>query len=123
MEKHKILYVDDEPTNLLLFEINLKKRFHVLTAESGKDGLEILQSHPDTALVVSDMKMPGMNGLEFIQALKEVYPDKKCFILTGYEINSEMQNALNSGLILKCLRKPMNMKDLASMMEKSIEAL
>ena len=121
MEKSKILYVDDEPTNLLLFEINLKKKFHILTAESGRVGLEMLKSHNDTALVVSDMKMPGMNGLEFIRALKEIYPEKRCFILTGYEVNTEMQDALNSGLILRCLRKPMNMNDLASMIQKTIE--
>ena len=113
MEKHKVLYVDDEPTNLLLFDLNLKKRFQVLTAESGKEGLEVLLKHPDTAVVISDMKMPGMNGLEFIAALKELYPNKKCMILTGYEINPEMQDALNSGLILRCLKKPMKMDDLA----------
>ena len=121
MEKHKVLYVDDEPTNLLLFDLNLKKRFHVLTAESGKDGLEVLRSHPDTAVVISDMKMPGMNGLEFIAALKELYPEKHCMILTGYEINPEMQDALNSGLIIRCLKKPMKMDDLATLVIKLIE--
>jgi len=65
-EHHTILYVDDEPINLELFEMNFQKRFNVLKALSGAEGLKILESKADISFVVSDMKMPGMSGLEFI---------------------------------------------------------
>ena len=58
-----ILYVDDEDVNLMLFELNFKKKFNVLTALNGEKGLEILKDNNNVEVVISDMKMPGMNGI------------------------------------------------------------
>ena len=55
MEKRKILYVDDEEINLLLFEANLEKKYTVLTAEDGISALEILSENKDIEIVISDM--------------------------------------------------------------------
>ena len=122
MEKLKILYVDDEPSNLYLFDIILNGKYQVLTAECGKDGLEVLAGHPDISVVVSDMKMPGMDGIEFIRALKELHPHMRCFILTGYEITPEIEQAMKTGLILQHLSKPMNMNEIASIIDEAINA-
>lgn len=119
-KKVKILYVDDEPVNLMLFEINFSNDYTILTAESGFSGLEILAQNLDTLIIVSDMKMPRMNGIEFIKIAKEKYPDKKFYILTGYEITSEIQEALDSGLILKYFSKPFNIKEIDIEIKKSI---
>ncbi|HCX99748.1 MAG TPA: two-component system response regulator, partial [Bacteroidales bacterium] len=64
-KKISVLYVDDEPINLRLFELNFKNAFNVTTALSGFDGLEILKNNPDIPVVVSDMRMPKMDGIEF----------------------------------------------------------
>lgn len=119
-KKVKILYIDDEPVNLMLFEINFSKDYTILTAESGFAGLEILAQNLDTLIIVSDMKMPRMNGIEFIKIAKEKYPDKRFYILTGYEITSEIQEALDSGLILKYFSKPFNIKEIDNEIRKSI---
>ena len=108
----KILCVDDAPINLMLFEINFSEKYTVITAESGWSGLEILDRQPDILIVFSDMKMPNMNGIEFIEKAKEKFPDKKFFILTGFETTTEIQSAIDSGLILKCFRKPFNIKEM-----------
>ena len=108
--KTKILYVDDEPINLELFKINFEKKFEVFIANDAFQGLELLEKEMDILVVISDMKMPKMNGIEFIKKAKELYPDKKYYILTGYEINAEIQDALNSGLILRYFSKPFNLK-------------
>jgi YesN/AraC family two-component response regulator len=79
-----LLYVDDEPLNLMLFEINFKKKFIVKTAMSGESGLVILNREPAIQVVITDMKMPGMNGIEFIIKAKEHFPEIVFFILTGY---------------------------------------
>ncbi|NOQ24468.1 MAG: response regulator [Bacteroidales bacterium] len=117
-KKITILYVDDEPINLSLFQYNLKKKFDVLTAESGAEGLEILKENPHIRIVISDMKMPGMSGIDFIKLAKKDYPDIQYFILTGFDITEEIADALNERLIHKYFRKPFNMKEIeASLFE------
>jgi response regulator RpfG family c-di-GMP phosphodiesterase len=119
-ERHKILYVDDELTNLLLFELNFKKSYEVLTADTGIKGLEILNNNHDVIVVVSDMKMPVMNGIEFIKQAKEKHPDIKFYILTGFEITEEIQEALNLKLIVKYFKKPFNRNEMNSALAEVI---
>jgi len=111
-DKIKILYVDDEDINVMLFKINFSKDYEVLTGYSGFEGLELLEKHPDIKIIISDMKMPKMNGIEFIQKAKEKFPDKKFYILTGFEITEEIQSALDSGLIQEYFQKPFNMQEI-----------
>ena len=122
MSKPKILYVDDEIINLQLFIFNLEDRYTVLTAENGIDGLRLLSDNPDTKVVISDMKMPMMHGIEFIKKAKEKYPEIKYFILTGYDINSEIQEALDSELIIDCFIKPFKMDKIDAEIKKVINS-
>lgn len=107
-----LLYVDDEPINLKLFAINFMNKYNVLTAGSGYEGLTILRSNSNTDAVISDMKMPGMNGLEFIRLAKKDYPFISFFILTGFDITDEIAEALHAGLICKYFRKPFNVNEI-----------
>lgn len=108
MNKFKILYVDDEAINLMLFKINLQKKYEVLTADNGMNALEILSVEKDISIVFSDMRMPEMNGIEFITRAKELYPEINFYILTGFEITTEISKALDNGLIDKYFQKPFN---------------
>jgi two-component system, response regulator, stage 0 sporulation protein F len=110
----KVLYVDDERINLMLFSAHLDKKYNVLTADSGADGLVILKQHSGIRVVVSDMKMPQMNGIEFIKKASEIAPDTVFYILTGFEITPEIQQALDEGLIRKYFRKPFNIKEISA---------
>jgi two-component system, response regulator, stage 0 sporulation protein F len=116
----KILFIDDEIINLKLFEINLGNKYHVLTALDGLKGLEVLKEHPDVCMVVSDMKMPHMNGVEFVKSAQNDFPEIKYYILTGYEISPEIIDALDLGLIVKYFRKPFNMKQLIVELENTV---
>ena len=111
-DKPKILYVDDEVINLQLFEINFCGKYEVLTADRGMKALEILANNLDVVVVVSDMKMPHMDGLEFIKRAKERHPNIKFYILTGFEITKEIQEAINSKIILKYFMKPFNISEI-----------
>ncbi len=115
-----ILYVDDEPINIMLFKVNFKNNFDVVTGKSGLEGLDLLRSNPDISTVISDMKMPGMNGLEFIKLAKKEFPLINFYILTGYDITTEMQDALKSNLIRKYFSKPVNFKEIQSSILESI---
>jgi two-component system, response regulator, stage 0 sporulation protein F len=120
-QSHTILYVDDEPLNLKLFEINFKKRFTVKTALSGEEGLDILCREPSIPVVISDMKMPGMNGIEFVRRAKKQFPEIVFFILTGYEITREIIQALEEKLIYKYFKKPFLMKEMETAIFEALE--
>ncbi|MFV0268573.1 MAG: response regulator [Draconibacterium sp.] len=120
MSKPKILYVDDEPLNLLLLKANLSKQYEVLTASDGPSGLEILKNNHDIGVVLSDMKMPYMSGIEFIKQATDIAPRSSYFIVTGFDINTEIQQALDHGLIRKYFSKPFNMNEIASEIKNSL---
>lgn len=109
-EKKTILYVDDEPLNLMLFEVNFKRNFNVITSLSGFDALEKLNKNPEISIVVSDMKMPKMNGIEFITHAKKSFSDVYYFILTGLDESKEIIEAIDNKLIKNYFCKPINMK-------------
>ena len=101
-EMEKILYVDDEEINLDLFQWTFKKHFDVTTALSAKEALEILKEN-DIPVVITDFKMPEMNGIQFIEAIKKENPDKICIILTGF-IESIVKG--KEDLVFEVLSKP-----------------
>ena len=107
-EKITILYVDDEEINLFTFKAIFKKKYEVFTAISAQKGLDLL-SQKDISIqaVISDLAMPEMDGLSFITVAKSQYPNLLTFLLTAYDLNDEIQNALNSKLIYQYLSKPL----------------
>jgi two-component system response regulator (stage 0 sporulation protein F) len=119
--KLKVLYLDDELINRELFKINFSKKYDVYTAVNGFDGLDLLENQPEISVIISDMKMPGMNGIEFIKKAKEKFPAKRFYILTGFEITPEINLALKSGLILKYFRKPFNSKEIEAIIENKLK--
>jgi two-component system response regulator (stage 0 sporulation protein F) len=118
-DKITLLYVDDEQINLTLFKINFGKKYNVLSANSGQEALEILKSNRAITVVISDMKMPGMNGIEFIKQAKKEYPNIIYFILTGYGFTDEISDAIESRLVNKYFSKPFDMNDLAASIDES----
>ncbi len=116
-----LLYVDDEIINLKIFEINFKGRFEVITALSGYAGLEKLHENSDISIVISDMKMPGMNGIEFIRKAKELYPNVIFYILTGYDITEEIRTALHNKVIHRYFKKPFNVLEIEANIRQAIE--
>ncbi len=67
--EYPILYVDDEPENLRIFELAFRRDFSIITAPSGEEGLELINTTP-VALVLSDHRMPGMTGVEFLTRVR-----------------------------------------------------
>lgn len=118
----KILYVDDEEFNVKLFKLNFSNLYNVLTANSGMEGIEIINSNQDIEFIVSDMKMPEMNGLEFINEVKKIKKEIPCMILSGYCETPEIREALNSNIIVNYMIKPFNVKKLNDVINKNIKA-
>jgi len=110
--KPKILYVDDEEINLQIFELYFEDKYEILTAEDGIKALDMLDRHIDINIVVSDMRMPLMNGIEFVEKAKIKYPNMNFFILSGYELNPELREALDKQLITNYFKKPLDINEI-----------
>src|SRR5271165_2133310 len=102
----KILFVDDEPNVLAAFERQLRKEFAVETALGPWAGLKALQNRQDYAVVVADMRMPEMNGVEFLAKVKHSAPDVVRMMLTGNADQTTATEAVNHGSIFRFLNKP-----------------
>lgn len=101
----RVLLVDDEPNVLASLSMNLKRRYQVVTADSGAKGLEQL-AQGSFAVIVSDMRMPNMDGAAFLAQARKAAPDVVRMLLTGQsDINSAI-SAVNDGQIFRFLTKP-----------------
>lgn len=120
MELPEILYVDDEIINLELLQLTFMNSFKVITAVSAEDGLRLLALNPDIQVVISDLKMPVLNGLDFIKQVKQVYQEKICMLLTGYLESDIMLEGFNKELIFRYLMKPWNKNELESTIREAL---
>ncbi len=102
----KILFVDDEPSVLDGIRRMLHREFHLDIAVGGEDGLELIREIGPYAVVVSDMRMPGMNGAEFLAQVRKLAPDTVRMLLTGFANIDEAIEAVNEGNIFRFLTKP-----------------
>ncbi|MEM7297474.1 MAG: response regulator, partial [Bacteroidota bacterium] len=114
-ERPAILYVDDENTNLVLFRIAFESKREVLLANSPEEGLVKLQENKDRiTAVISDMHMPEMNGVQFVEEAKKQADNIPYFILSGYSYNDEIDSALKTKKIEKFFTKPFDRIEIES---------
>ncbi len=102
----RVLFVDDEPNVLASIRRQLRKDCDVHTAVSGDEALHLLKELGPVALVVSDMRMPGMNGAELLTKVQELYPDTVRMVLSGQADLESTIAAVNEGHIYRFLTKP-----------------
>ena len=102
----KVLFVDDEPNVLQSIKRNLRKRLNIDTAESGDEALQKMAADGNYAVLVSDMRMPGMDGVELLSKAREEWPDTVRMMLTGNADQKTAVAAVNHGDIFRFLNKP-----------------
>lgn len=118
--KYQILVVDDEPANLRTIERLFRNDHVVLTAESGEEALSLLGEY-DVALIISDQRMPGMTGIDFLKRAAVVRPQTVRIILTGYTDVDDLVAAINSGVVYKYVTKPWVNEELRQTVIRAIE--
>ncbi len=102
-----ILIVDDEENIVRALKRLLRQdSYIILTANSGEDGLNILNEHPDVGVIISDQRMPQMSGVEFLNKVKQRFPDNVRIVLSGYTDLQSVTDAINHGAIYRFLTKP-----------------
>lgn len=102
----KVLFVDDEPNVLEGIRRQIGRKVEMETATSGADGLKLVQENGPYAVVVSDMRMPVMNGSQFLSRVRELAPDSVRMILSGQSDIQATIDAVNHGQIFRFLTKP-----------------
>ncbi len=116
-----LLYVDDEPDNLRVFELTFRRDFTIFTATSAEAGLRILNDNP-IAVVLSDHKMPGMTGVEFLARVRAIDPQTVRMLVTAYGDAETLGTAINDGSIYRYVPKPWDPDDLRLTIRRGIEA-
>jgi signal transduction histidine kinase len=117
---HPILFVDDEPQNLVVFRYAMEDHFAILTATSGAEALRILQTQT-VAVLLADQRMPGMGGAELCERAREVQPDAIRIIITAYADIHAAVDAINKGQVSRYLVKPWRNEELVEILQTSIE--
>src|SRR6478609_8240703 len=118
----RVLFVDDEPNVLTALTRNLRAVFEITSAESGQAALDVLgTTTAPFAVVVSDMRMPKMDGAAFLSRVKELSPLSTRLLLTGDSDIKSAIKAVNEGQIFRFLCKHCPPDTLASAVEAAIE--
>jgi DNA-binding NtrC family response regulator len=116
-----VLIVDDEKSILSsLRRVFLDEPWDLRFAESGAEGLELIEKH-GADVVLSDYRMPGMNGVEFLKKVKAIHPDCVRVVLSGYADVTTILSALNEGEIYRFVNKPWNDAELLESVRKALE--
>lgn len=121
MADTNVLFVDDE-RNILgsLQRVFRKEGYGILVAESGECGLDLLR-HNNIAVVVSDQRMPGMGGVEFLRRVRESAPDTIRMMLTGEADAADMAGAINQGEVYRYITKPWDDDELRLIVKAAVE--
>ncbi|MFP4657876.1 MAG: HD domain-containing phosphohydrolase [Desulfonatronovibrionaceae bacterium] len=120
MRKEKILFVDDDTNLLDSFKRVLRGEFEVDTAPGPVTGLQKLNKSGPYAVVVADMKMPEMSGIEFLKRVRELFPDTVRIVLTGHGDLQVSIEAINRGRIFRFLTKPCGKEDMLRALEDGV---
>ena len=122
-ETVEILCVDDEVSILKALRRTLleEENYHINLAQSGAEGLDILESVDGISIVISDYRMPGMNGVEFLRQVNERWPDTVCMVLSGCADTTVVVEAHNLGYIYKFISKPWDNKELLIIISAALD--
>jgi putative two-component system response regulator len=117
----RLLIVDDDPLILSSFRRSLKGRFDITTAAGAREALELVRRQPEFAVVISDLKMPGMGGIELLTQMEKISPETIRIILTGHTRLEYALEAINSGHVYTFLTKPTATDDLLQVIQNGLE--
>jgi ActR/RegA family two-component response regulator len=116
----RVLFVDDEPAFLTGYKLMLPEDFEADVAVGGEQGLAAIRECGPYAVVVSDMRMPGMNGAQFLSQVRQAAPNTVRMMLTGYSDITAAMDAVNEGNIFRFLAKPCETHVLANALRSGL---
>ena len=119
--EHTVLFVDDEINNLQLLKRAFRGKYNILTASNGLEGLETLKNNiKDVSLIVSDHKMPIMEGTKFLEEANKIAPDVIKILLTGFSDVEIITDAINKCNLFQYVLKPFNPDELQEVIRNGL---
>ncbi|MBS1772398.1 MAG: hybrid sensor histidine kinase/response regulator [Bacteroidetes bacterium] len=118
-EKIKVLYIDDEPNNLVSFKASFRFDYNVYVANNTDEAIAHLRENPDISVVLSDQKMPDKTGVEFFEEIRKEFPNPVRVLITGYADIESVINAINRGHVYRYIKKPWAEDDVKSAIDQS----
>ena len=118
--KINVLYVDDEINNLNSFNASFRREYNIFIATSGQEGLEILRNNK-IHIIITDQRMPGMTGVDFLVEVLKEFPDPVRLLLTGYSDMTAVVDAVNKGKIYYYLTKPWDEQGMKIVIKNAFE--
>ena len=118
--KISVLYVDDEENNLRSFRATFRRDFDVHTAVSGEEGIRVVEEN-QIDVIITDQRMPGMTGIDFLEQVLQKNPDPIRMLLTGYSDINAVIDAINKGQVYRYLTKPWNEGELKAAILNAFE--
>ena len=115
-----VLYIDDEIHNLNAFKAVFRRDFTIFLAENAFEAKKIL-SEQEIHVIITDQRMPGMAGTEFLASIIDQYPDIIRILLTGYADINAVIDAINKGQIYKYIQKPWEEEELRTTIQNALE--
>jgi len=119
-KKYTILYVDDEESNLRIFKNTFRRQYNILTASSGLEGLSLLEKG-DIDLILTDQRMPGMSGIDFLKKAIDKFPELNRILVTAYSDYDILREAVNELKIFQYVEKPWKEDDIKSTIDSALE--
>jgi two-component system probable response regulator PhcQ len=121
-QKCAILYVDDEEKSVKYFARAFGDKFKILSAANAADGYRLLEKHrEEIALLITDQRMPGEKGVQFLQRARELHPAAIRILTTAYSDFDVIIDAVNSAAISKCVTKPWDISELEMILKEGCE--
>ncbi len=120
-EKYRILYVDDEIDNLIIFKAAFRRYYDVFTATSAREGMELLKTQ-DVQVLITDQRMPEITGVEFLESVIADYPETIRMILTGFSDVEAIIQAINKGRVYQYITKPWDADELKITIDNALES-
>ena len=117
----RVLFVDDEENILRSIKrLLLEESYEILTANSGEEALKLLKDQQNIGLLVSDQRMPGMQGVDFLKQASEISPDALRILLTGFADVNAAIDAINKGGAYRYISKPWKDDELIQIVREAV---
>lgn len=122
LKRYAILYVDDEEMALKYFDKSFGSEFRIFTAKSAADGLKVIEEHgEEIGVVLSDQRMPGQKGVQFLEQVRSMHPRIVRIMVTAYADFGVTVDAVNLGSIFRYVSKPLQVEDMRNTLHRAME--
>src|SRR5690242_17677827 len=118
--KPHVLFVDDDPSNLVVLEATCADDFEVLTAPSAEEALELMKKH-EVGVLLTDQRMPVTTGVELLERVRTEYPDTIRMLVTAYSDLGAAIDAINRGQVRRYIKKPWQPEELKSELADALD--